>query len=409
MKKPLRVVMLLLNEMTRDARVEREASLLAGRGLDVRVLALCGPGLPFRERRRGFEILRFDQRDRLTRWADEKIMARFRRRKKAAPASEKGQPDPGHLEYIRLLNRIFAKEAARLKPDIIHCHDLDMLEAGIMAGERSGRPLIYDAHELWSEQSFALSGTWNEYFESLEKKLIPRADRVLTVNDSLAAELARRYAIPIPMVVRNCPPLQPLTPPGGEMLKLSSTGRKILLYHGIFTEHRGLESLILAMASIGDAILALRGCGPLKEPLRVLARENGLEDRVRFLEPVPPGDLVSSSTGAAAGLLPILPMGFNNTYCLPNKVFEYMMAGLALLVSDLPELERLVSRSGAGITFRAGNEDGLGNAIKELIRDPEKLNKCQKAARKAAEEEYNWEKEGERLLDIYRDLGVRVG
>jgi glycosyltransferase involved in cell wall biosynthesis len=232
---------------------------------------------------------------------------------------------------------------------------------------------------------------------------VSHVNEVITVNDSIAAELQRRHRLARqPTVVMNCPvhgqvPETSGRQTGGEQVSL--------LYHGAFTAGRGLEGLVRAMVQVDDrATLLLRGDGPLHGTLQQIARDAGLEQRIHFTPPVPPDQLVASMAGCSVGIVPYLPTSLNNYLCTPNKIFEYMMGGLAVVATDLPELRRIVAGSGAGMLYTPSDGEGLARAVNALIRDPEVLARCRAAARRAALDTYNWESQAEKLRRLYAEL-----
>jgi glycosyltransferase involved in cell wall biosynthesis len=178
--------------------------------------------------------------------------------------------------------------------------------------------------------------------------------------------------------------------------------RIMLLYHGMFHAGRALETLVQAMAHVDDrALLVMRGTGPLLGELQRLARESGVEQRIYFAPAVPPDQLLASMAGCSIGIIPTPPLTLNHYLCTPNKLFDYLMGGLAVVATDLPELRRIVLGSGAGLVYASDDSLGLSRALNTLIRDPERLAGCRSAARRAADEPYNWNRQAEILLKVY--------
>ncbi|HXE73635.1 MAG TPA: glycosyltransferase family 4 protein, partial [Candidatus Nitrosotenuis sp.] len=235
----MKVAMFVFNPCTRDARVDREAATLAAAGHQVRVYAYLEPGLPAREERQGYTILRLDQRHPLQRLVDDRVLRPLKdlRRKPpkeappalppvdvdrpAAPLGPSSPPPPPrrlaeraspeerrHWEYISRINALWARAAGEWGPEVCHAHDLDTLEAAAEASRRCRARLVYDAHELWSEQPFVNSREAVEYWNSLESRLIGRADAVITVNEPLAQQLRRLYGVDRVIPVMNCQRLE---------------------------------------------------------------------------------------------------------------------------------------------------------------------------------------------------------
>lgn len=296
-----------------------------------------------------------------------------------------------------------------LPADLYHANDLDTLPAAVLLSRRNRVPLIYDAHELFAAQFTGASRQFRSILFSLEHWLIRYADSVVTVSRSIAETLAAWHGVPVPRVVMNCPSARPLMRAGaaGAIPRQSPLTR--VVYQGIYLRERGLEELILSVPQFDSAELYLRGYGDLEPTLRALVEGEGLQGRVHFLPPADPRYMVESLAGFDIGVVPYRPTNLCHQYCLPNKVFEYLQAGLALAVSALPELEQLVKETGTGELFNSDCPDDIARAINALTKDPGRLEETKSKARSAAIR-YTWEAQGEpQILACYRELiGMRV-
>jgi len=297
----------------------------------------------------------------------------------------------------------------RFPADLYHANDLDTLPAGVILSRLKRVPLLYDAHELYADQFGGASRQFRAILFGLEHRLIRFAHRVVTVNRSLAETLTAWHAVPLPSIVMNCPFAPDPRRNGTGALRAphgASPGRAArVIYQGIFWRDRGLEELIRSAAWYESAELYLRGYGDLEPALRALVKAEGLEARVHFLPPVAPDRLVESLAGFDVGVVPYRPTNLNNRFCLPNKVFEYLQAGLALAASALPELERVVKETGVGELFDPEQPHDIARAINILTRDAGRLADLQGRARILGRERYTWEARGEpSLLACYREL-----
>jgi len=167
---------------------------------------------------------------------------------------------------------------------------------------------------------------------------------------------------------------------------------------------RNLEGLVLSMQYVEDARLYLRGYGVLEELLKQIVDQHRLHDKVFLLDPVPMAELISQAAEFDIGIVPYPgnALNLNSYYCTPNKAFEYMMAGLALAVSDLPELKRIVNECEVGITFDSSDPKSLGQALRELTK--ESLQQMQVNASTAARETFNFELEAQKLRRVIQNL-----
>jgi glycosyltransferase involved in cell wall biosynthesis len=269
---------------------------------------------------------------------------------------------------------------------------------------------VYDAHELYPEIS-TLSAGEARVWRAVERRLIRRADRVVTVCESIADELVARYGVDEPLVLLNCPPLTGLAEGGSslrERLGLDDVTEPIVLYQGGFAPNRGLPELVRAAGLLDEGILVLMGWGSLEGELRQLTARLGLERRVRFAAPVPRSALVECAAGADVGVIPYEPVGLNNTYSTPNKLFDFMAAGLPIVASDLPELARFVGSLGIGVTFPRVTPELISAAIESVLADDEAARQMGANGRKASRT-FCWEVESAKLVAMYSGLGTNGG
>jgi glycosyltransferase involved in cell wall biosynthesis len=211
-----------------------------------------------------------------------------------------------------------------------------------------------------------------------------------------------RYFIKRPFVVMNCPPATADPDPAASPLAaLRRPGEALLVYAGAFNANRGLENLIHAAGMIDGARLVMVGFGSLESELRRLAAAQG--DRVVFHPPVEHDKVVALAAGADVGLAPYLPVGLNNQLAAPNKLFEYLHAGIAIAGSDLPDIRTVVDRHKVGAVFDAADPSSIVSAVKELIASPDEL-RAMKARAREASSLYTWDAQVEVLLGIYEGL-----
>ena len=177
----------------------------------------------------------------------------------------------------------------------------------------------------------------------------------------------------------------------------------MVLYQGLFIRSRGLEQLVESARYFKCGRIVLRGYGDreLEEHLRLLVKESRVEDRVSFAPPVPMTDLVRAAAEADIGVAPFLPVCLNSVFCLPNKLFEYMMAGLAIVGSDLPEMREVILGHDLGVVFNPEEPEDIARAINELLTDDARLEKLRGNSLRAAQTIFNWEREGQKLVRLY--------
>lgn len=312
-------------------------------------------------------------------------------------------------QSLRRLYPLFWKKASTLlqqiDADAYHAHDLDALWPTSRAAQHRDRPLVYDSHEFWIEQSSLVGrklmrGFWSQ----LEKRLIGRVDRTITVSQSIADSLQERYGLSEVSVLRNLPLYRP--PMESDLIRSElnlDAERPIVLYQGGFLTENGLREQIEAARDFGDAAFVLVGDGPCETILKEQVRQSRLENRVFFIARVPFHQLHSYTCSADLGLCLIKGSGKSFYYSLPNKLFEYMMAGLPVLASNFPEMQHVVEQTDAGTVADPSDITAISRAVRALLADPAQRQRQRKAALKAAQC-YHWEQEAEVLVQLYAEI-----
>lgn len=268
----------------------------------------------------------------------------------------------------------FITHGEQFRSDIVQVHDLPALQAGAELARTWQVPLVYDAHELYPEQR-SFSKAQRDICAISENKYIQHADLVFAVNESIAEEMAKRYQIDKPIVLTNAidPPLD--FDPGvrynllREKLHLPAE-RRILLLQGGFAPHRNLNELVEAMAHVQtpDVDLVMMGFGDFGQILETEAQRLGLASkRVHFLQAVPQSELLQHSASADMGIIPYPHVDLNSYYCTPNKLFEFIQAGLPMIANDSPELRRFVANEGFGIVHKMRSPRQIAHAIDQAF------------------------------------------
>lgn len=264
----------------------------------------------------------------------------------------------------------FYNKCASIPCDLIQVHDLPALEAAVKLAKKKKVPIVYDAHELYPEQS-AFSKVQTRICHENEKKWIKEVDHVFTVNESIAEEMAKRYQIPKPTSLFNALNLQnnfhdSLTPNILHKRLNLPEERRILLFQGGLSPHRNLENLIKAFQYVKteNVDLVILGSGDLLQKLVTMAKRYRLLDkRIYFLPAVPQNELLSYTAEATMGIIPYPHVDLNSYYCTPNKLFEFIQAELPIIANDSPELNRFVKDQGFGITKLMKSDKNIAQAI----------------------------------------------
>lgn len=271
--------------------------------------------------------------------------------------------------FFLAADRALRRATRALPARLCLASDLYVLPALAAAARRHGARLVYDARELYA----ALDATAGRplvgrAWDALEHAFAHRADAVLTVCDSIADRLAARHGIARPHVFYNAPD-HTAAPPRTDALRarLGLDARPIVLYQGLFRQGRGLPALLRAAAGVPDVQLVLVGEGALEADLR--ARAAPLGNRVRFLPFTPPDALAPLTASADVGAVLIEGRTESLRLSLPNKLFEYLVAGVPVLASPLPEISRVVETFGAGLVADPDDPEALARALARLATD----------------------------------------
>ena len=253
------------------------------------------------------------------------------------------------LCYLSFYHKAY-KATAGKKYDIYHAHDLNTLPIAYLAARRDQAKLVYDSHELYVERNKLRPSSclWKAVLHRLESFLSSRADVVFTVNESLAQEMAIRYGISQPGVIMNTPlkleQAQSLSTAHNSLRNELGIPSEVglLIYVGRITFNRGLEELVLSLKHLKNCCLVCMGYGDekYKQNLVALAEKSGIEDKLFFFGPVPSDEVIYFAAGADLGVAAIANSCLSYYYCSPNKLFEYMNAGLPVIASAFPELRK---------------------------------------------------------------------
>ena len=292
--------------------------------------------------------------------------------------------------------------------DYVHCHDLNTLEYGFFAKVicRKRIKLVYDAHEYETECDIKRDFFYRfRKIQSIlkEKFLIRFCDRVITVSETIADEYVRLYAIERPAVILNCPILKEKEICKKDLFREKfniSSLKKIFLYQGYFYPGRGIELVIDAFNQINsdNSVLIFMGEGPL---IGNISKHEKFGTSI-FIHPFVSGDILLEYTSSADyGVAFLEDISLSDRYCLPNKLFEYIAAGLPVIGSGLPELKKFIFENEVGTAASSNDIAGFLEAFRLISRlDSENLRKRIFIAR----EKFNWSTQEKILLHLYKGL-----
>ena len=303
-----------------------------------------------------------------------------------------------YLEYnLRLLFFLL-----KSKVDVYVANDLDTLAANFLASAIRRKPLVYDSHEYFTEVPELIGRpVVRAVWARLEKMLVPRVDAAYTVCNSIAEVYKEQYKVDF-KVVRNlpvCSATEKITHPVTSSHQMSNSS-KIILYQGALNLGRGIEAAIRSMQYLEEAELWLVGDGDLTAQLKELVADLQLGNKVKFLGRLPLHQLHEVTHQADLGISLEEDLGLNYRFALPNKLFDYIQAGVPVLVSDLPEMRSVVEHYQIGAVAGTHGRKELAELMKVALFDQEKR-QTWKLNLPLAATELCWQNEEEVLQDIY--------
>lgn len=305
----------------------------------------------------------------------------------------------------RAIDRRMIEVGLTTEADVFHSHDLNTLDVGVACKEKTGALLVYDSHELQTERNRMSPEAKRRAIEQ-EGRLLPSVDAMIVASPSWVEWNRTLYGrLPEPTVVLlNVPERTEVD----SSLDLRSAldlpdDKAIVIYQGSIQENRGIEPAIDAIETIDEAVLVVIGYGYHRPTLEQLVRDRALEDRVRFFGPVPNDELISYSASADIGLANIVNSSVSYHTSLPNKLFEYVMAGIPVVGSDSPEIGRIVREESIGEVCDAEDPGALAVAIRSILAGSRDYG----VGLEHAAARYNWAVEQRQLVDLYRDLADR--
>lgn len=307
----------------------------------------------------------------------------------------------GPLFYAEYNLRLFFYLLFR-KTDLLVANDLDTLLPNFLIHKIKGANLVYDSHEYYTETPELVNrpfvkGIW----EWIEGMIFPKLRDVFTVNESIAGLYAEKYGI-TPKVVRNIPATLVMDEPRSRHALGLPEDKYIVLMQGAgINIQRGAEEAIEAIQFVDNAILLIIGAGDVIGQLKQQADRPELEGRVIFLPKMPYSELMHFTRAADIGLTLDKDTNINYRYSLPNKLFDYIHAGIPVLASRLPEVSRIVEGYNIGLVTDSHHPETLAFHIRQMLQD-ETARKRWKDCLAVAARELNWENEEVVLKSVYQ-------
>ena len=303
--------------------------------------------------------------------------------------------------------------AASPPADVYHGMAYMGISVALALGRRHRARVVYDSRDIYmvAANLARLRGPIKAILARLERGWARAADRVVTVNQPYAEQLAQRFGVEMPAIVMNCSyrydPPTPAPRRFHEALGLDPATR-VVLYQGGFSRGRGVEQLIQAIHDIPNTVLAVMGYGVLEADFRAAAELDENRGLVHVLPAVPPTELLDWVASADVVGVLFQRDTLNNYLSTPNKFLEAMAAGVPSVCSDHPGMGPIARATGCGIPVDPSDIAAIAGAIRTIVDAPPDERAATRArALAAAHEIYNWETQVQALLAEYTRLTGR--
>lgn len=317
-----------------------------------------------------------------------------------------GSPGIASHAQSRVYKELLAK-AALDRADLYIGHYPAGLSAAFCASRRWQAHCAYDAEDLHSgEGPFDREGfRRRRAIRLIENNYMPACSYISCVSELVADEMVKRYPICRPVVIHNVFPLAQRSKIDGKTLDRKGPRLSLYWYSQVIGEDRGIQDAIRAAGYLKDRAriqIHLRGylSEAVKRNLSRLAKECRIIDDLYFHFPVPPEELLSRTAEHDLGMALEQSIDLNRIITVSNKLFFYLLAGLALLVSDVSGQKYIFSTCPeAGFMYPSGDYRTLAGYIKRFLEEPQLLSSCKQASIRYACQKWNWEIESCKLIE----------
>ncbi|HBH49173.1 MAG TPA: glycosyl transferase group 1 [Bacteroidales bacterium] len=285
--------------------------------------------------------------------------------------------------------------------DIIVANDLDTLPASWLAAKLRKKVLVFDSHELFTEVPELVKRPLVKRVWALhEHLLVPGIDYGYTVSQPIQQYYQDKYNKSFELI-RNLGLFR------FDQEFKQNYKETIILYQGSINVGRGLELMVKTLPLLENTKMWIIGQGDILNRLKNLVVELGLEDRVIFFGRIRLDDLWKYTQKAHIGISLEEDLGLNYRYSLPNKLFDYIQSRIPVIVSDLPEMRKLVEKFQIGEILRNRTPESLASLVEKIKGDKSAQTVYQQKLELAARE-LCWQREEEKLIKLYRQASEEV-
>lgn len=306
----------------------------------------------------------------------------------------------GPLFYAEFNTRLFFFLLFH-KAHLLLSNDLDTALPNYFISRLKGVKMIYDSHEYFTETpELVHRPRVQRVWKRIEGFVVPKLKEMITVCDSIAELFEQKYGVRC-HVVRNIPPRAALPPQGDKKaLGLPEDKHLLVLQGSGINIQRGAEELVESMQYLDDCYLMVIGGGDVLPVLKQMVADLHIEDRVRFLPRMPYQQMMAYTQLAELGFILDKDTNLNYRFCLPNKLFDFIQAGVPIVSSNLVEVGKIIKKYNIGLFIPDHDPKSIAATVKDGLSDPLRREVWKNGLARAAED-LCWEKESQMLSEIY--------
>jgi glycosyltransferase involved in cell wall biosynthesis len=287
------------------------------------------------------------------------------------------------------------------KYDLVIANDLDTLLPNYLVSRIKGTTLVYDSHEYFTGVPELTGRPFVRWiWKSIERLIFPELRNVITVSDSITDLYEKEYRIS-PAVIRNFAPssagIQPFTK---QDLGFAESDLLLILQGNGINIDKGAEELIGAVSRTENVSLIIAGSGDVVAAMKLKVADLNISHRIKFLSAMPWNQLMRYTKTADVGMVLEKDTCINYRFSLPNKLFDYISAGIPVITGNLPEIRKIIETAGCGLSIPEISSSEIIAAIRKLQNDQSLLNILTRKAVEASDI-YNWEKESLKVKEFY--------
>ena len=309
----------------------------------------------------------------------------------------------GFLFYAEYNIRLFLKMLF-LRKDILLANDLDTLLPNYLISKIFSKKLVYDSHELFTEVPELISRPKiRSFWFSIEKFIFPKLKNVYTVNSKIAEIYFEKYKIPVKVIRNIAPKLQNQSIDIQLSKKIKGNKKMLILQGSGINIDRGAEEAVTMMQYLDNTILYIIGSGNVFNRLKELKNKYNLGNKVFLKNKMPYDELLEYTKIADLGLSLDKGTNLNYEYSLPNKVFDYIQCQIPILTSNREIIANLVSKNIIGYVSDTHDPKKLAEIVNGIFTNQKQYNLYKENLKKACDL-YTWEKESEKLKEIFTNL-----